>query len=158
VRTATVHAGATTYRIDVWVETTDTACAAHAYGGPVIAYLTAHPCRALTRLLATTAVNGKRVGFNQSSVSFTGSDPEVYTTAGDFRTLVTQEGTGSVNDLLREARRLPVGPTSVPSPDAFSALSQDADVTIVDAWYVDGPTPNNDPPLVKMAQDIYLQF
>jgi hypothetical protein len=160
VRTATVHAisGGKAYVIDIWAETTDLDCAAHAYGGPVIAYLTAHPCRGLTRLLATTMVNGKRVGFNQSSLAFAGGAPASYTTAGNFRSLVVKDGTGNVNDLLREGRRLPSGPTSVPSPDAFSALSQDASVTIVDAWYLDVPTPDNDPALVRMAQDIYLQY
>jgi hypothetical protein len=158
VRTVTVHAPSTTYAIKVWTETTDTNCAAHAYGDPVIEYLQAHPCRSVVRLLATTKVKGKRVGFAQSSLGFVGKNPQVYTTAGKFRTLVTRDGTGNISDLLREGRRLPAGPTSVPSPDAFTALTQDASVTIVDAWYLDAPTPDNDPPLVQMAKDIYLQF
>ncbi len=158
VHVATVHIGTTTYVISVWSQTTDVNCVAHAYGAPVIAYLTAHPCHGMTRLLATTAVNGKPVGFNQSSISFEGDAPAVYQDAGDFRTLVLQDGTGSLNDLLREGHRLPSGPTAVPSPDAFEALSQDAGVTIYDMWYLSGPTPNNDPALIKMAQDIYLQY
>lgn len=158
VRTATVHAGSASYVIKVWTETTDIDCAAHAYGKPVIDYLTAHPCHGVTRLLATTAVNGKPVGFAQSSLGFKGDAPQVYKTAGDFGVLVTQDGTGNINDLLREGRRLPSGPTAVPSPDAFSALGQDGSVTIVDAWYLNGPTPDNDPALVKMAHDIYLQY
>jgi hypothetical protein len=157
VRTATVHAGSATYLVKIWTETTNADCAAHAYGTPVISYLKAHPCSGVTRLLATTTVNGKAVGFAQSAIGFKGTAPDVYTTAGNFRVLVTQEGTGNVNDLLREGRRLPSGPTAVPSPDAFSALGQDAGVTIVDAWYLDQPTPDNDPPLLKMAHDIFLQ-
>ena len=158
MRTATVHSGATTYDIKVWAQATDADCAAHAYGTPVIDYLTAHPCSGVTRLLATTVVNGKGVGFAQSSLGFKGGAPQVYQTAGDFRALVTRDGTGNINDLLREGRRLPSGPTAVPSPDAFSALGQDAGVAIVDAWYLDGPTPDNDPALVGMAHDIFLQF
>ena len=158
VRTATVHAGTATYVIKVWAETTDTDCPGHAYGAPVITYLQAHPCSGVTRLLATTTVKGKAVGFAQSTIGFIGTAPQVYTTAGNFRTLVTQDGTGNINDLLREGRRLPSGPTSVPSPDAFSAVGQDAGVSIVDAWYLDEPTPDNDPALVKMAHDIFLQF
>ena len=158
VRTATVHADTATYVIKVWAETTDTDCPGHAYGAPVITYLQAHPCSSVTRLLATTTVKGKAVGFAQSTIGFSGTAPQVYTTAGNFRTLVTQDGTGNINDLLREGRRLPSGPTSVPSPDAFSAVGQDAGVTIVDAWYLDEPTPDNDPALVKMAHDIFLQF
>lgn len=157
VRTVGIHAGTKTYFVKVWAETTDTDCAGHAYGAPVISYLKAHTCNGVTRLLATTVVDGKDVGIAQSSLTFKGTAPQVYTAAGDFRTLVTQDGTGNINDLLREGRRLPSGPTAVPSPDAFSALAQDAGVTVVDAWYLDHPTPDNDPPLVAMAHDIFLQ-
>jgi len=80
-----------------------------------------------------------------------------YRTAGAFRSLVTRSGTGNLNDLLREGYRLPSGPTSVPFPNAFDAQSQDAGVTVVEAWYLDGHTPDNDPPLVHMAQDLFLQ-
>lgn len=158
VRTASVHAGPTTYLIKVWAETADTECSSHAYGAPVIAYLTAHPCNSLLRLLATTTVNGRAVGLAQSGIGFTGAGPDVYKTAGDFMKLVTENGTGNINDLLREGRRLPSGPTAVPSPNAFSALGQDAGVVIDEAWYLDGATPENDPPLVKMAHDIFLQY
>ncbi len=75
-----------------------------------------------------------------------------------FRALVTKDGTGNLDDLFRDGYRLPSGPQHVPSPDAFSALSQDAGVTVVDAWYLDRATPENDQPLVRMATDIYLQF
>jgi len=37
-------------------------------------------------------------------------------------------------------------------------LSQDQGVTIWDAWYLDGQTPTNDPALMKMTQDLLLQF
>lgn len=160
VRTATVHGvgSSAVYRIEVWVQTTESSCAAHAYGAPVIAYLTAHPCRGLSRLLATTTVNGKRVGFAQSSLAFLGTAPQDYDIAAKFRKLVTQDGTGNVSDLLREGRRLPSGPTAVPSPNAFSALGEDAGVVIVEAWYLDGPTPQNDPALVTMARDIFLSY
>jgi hypothetical protein len=157
IRVVDVNASERTYVVKVWAERSDTDCVAHAYGAPVISYLQAHPCAGLTRLLATTEVAGRPVAFAQSSIGFAGPAPEVYQTAGNFRTLVGLNGTGSVNDLLREGRRMPSGPTSVPSPDAFNAMSQDAGVTIVDAWYLDGATPENDPALVTMATDIYLQ-
>jgi hypothetical protein len=159
LRSATVHAASgRTYVIDVWAEAHVPTCADHAHGPPMIEYLTAHPCTGLTRLLATTKVDGKRVGFAQSSLGFIGVAPASYQTAGDFVKLIEQDGTGNINDLLREGYRLPSGPTSVPSPDAFSALAQDAGVVVVDAWYLDTATPTNDPALIKMAQDIYLQY
>ncbi|MFN2519199.1 MAG: hypothetical protein ABR604_09195, partial [Jatrophihabitantaceae bacterium] len=75
----TVRADTATYVIKIWVKTDDTNCAGHPYGVPVITYLNAHPCRSLSRLLATTVVNGKAVGFAQSIIGFLGRTPQVYT-------------------------------------------------------------------------------
>lgn len=158
LRTATVTAGGTVYAIDIWAQKSDTDCAAHAHGSPVVDYLQAHPCRGLTRQLATTTVNGKPVGFSTSALSFAGTAPSVYTTAGRFRTLVLASNTGSINDLLADGYRLPAGPTALPEHEAFAALSQDAGVTVYDAWYLSGSTPDNDPALEKMLQSIYLQY
>lgn len=146
------------YVIKVWAEKKDPTCADHAYGTPVVNYLQAHPCAGLHRLLGTTVVKGKAVGFAESRLGFVGAGDAVYKVAGDFVDLVTKEGTGNVDDLLRDGYRLPSGPTSVPSPDAFNAQGQDAGVIIDDIWYLDGPTPDNDPPLVQFARDIFLQF
>jgi hypothetical protein len=132
-------------------------CFDHAYGH-VQTFLTEHPCRGLTRLLATTTVNGRPVGFAQSSTSIPGTGTDIYGNAAHLRQLELADGTGSINDLLREGYRLPEGPTSVPSPDAFNCLGQDTGITVWDVWYLDGPTPANDPALVKMTEDLFLQF
>lgn len=151
--------GGQTYVIKVWAQVQNSDCAVHAYGAPVIRFLQKHPCQGLSRRLATTTVNGREAGFVQNSIGFTGNGAEaMYRAAGQFRSLVTRDGTGNLNDLLREGYRLPSGPSSVPSPDAFSALSQDNIVTVVEAWYLQGSTPSNDPALVTMAEDTYLQF
>jgi hypothetical protein len=158
LRTATVTAGSTVYAIDVWVQKSDTDCAGHSHGTPVVDYLRAHPCTGMIRQLATTTVVGRPVGFSAANLSFAGSAPAVYTTAGKFRTLVLADNTGSVNDLLSEGYRLPAGPSAVPADEAFAALSQDNGVTVYDAWYLTGSTPDNDPALEKMLQSIYLQY
>jgi hypothetical protein len=158
LQTKTVQAsGGTTYVVKIWADTTQTNCAAHAYGAPVISFLRRHPCFNMRQLLATTTVDGKAVGFAQRTIGFRGGNAS-YRTAGEFRDLVTRSGTGNLNDLMREGYRLPSGPSAVPFPNAFSALGQDNSVTIVEAWYLNGPTPDNDPHLVRMAQDIFLQF
>lgn len=159
IRTATATApDGTTFLVSIWAERTDPTCTNHAHGKPVVSYLTAHPCGGLHRLLATTTVDGHAVGLAISDLGFKGTDPQVYAVAGNFVTLVKKNGTGNIDDLMRSGARLPAGPTSVPSPDATSALGQDAGVEIVDAWYLDGPTASNDPKLVAMAQSLFLQL
>jgi hypothetical protein len=156
LRTITVPAqGGTTYVVKLWAETEVHDCAAHAYG-PIVRFLRTHPCSGMRQVLATTTVDGRPVAFAQRSIGFRGG-VRSYRVAGRFRELVTQNGTGNLNDLLREGYRLPSGPSSVPFPNAFSALAQDNSVTVVEAWYLDGHTPDNDPPLVRMAQDIFLR-
>ncbi|HLY33298.1 MAG TPA: hypothetical protein VKQ07_02080 [Jatrophihabitantaceae bacterium] len=158
LRTATVSSNGHNYVLEIWAEVKDVTCADHAYG-QVATFLTTHPCRGMTRQLATTSVNGKAVGFAVSAVDVPGSDAQhLYDNAAAFSKLVEADGTGNVNDLMREGWRLPSGPASVPSPDAFKTLSQDTGVNIYDIWYLAGPTPTNDPALVQMAQDIYLQY
>jgi hypothetical protein len=158
LRTKTVTASdGTVYAIAVWAEQQSEDCAAHAYG-QVAQYLATHPCSGIHQLLATTAINGRAVGFAQNSVGFKGAMNTSYRAAGDFTTLISQNGTGNMNDLLREGYRLPAGPDQVPSPDAFKALGQDAGVVVVDAWYLEGSTRDNAPLLVKMAEDIFLQI
>ena len=159
VRTATVHAAdGTTYEVLIWWDVQNDTCFDHAYGQPMITFLTTHPCSGLRRILATTTVGGRPVGFAMSATGFPGTPGNLYGEAGRFARLEQADGTGSLNDLLREGYRLPSGPTSIPSGEAFNVLGQDTGVTVWDAWYLDGPTPTNDPALIQMTQDLFLQF
>ena len=157
IRTATVVAGSHTYRISVWAEVRTPTCADHAYGA-VATYLATHPCLGLQRLLAGTSVGGRPVGFNLASLGIPSTSADPYANAVAFRQLVEQDGTGNLTDLLRDGYRLPRGPAAVPSPDAFRALGQDSGVAVFDLWYLDRPTPENDPALLTLAQDVFLQF
>jgi hypothetical protein len=158
LRTVTVHSSHGDYVIEIWAEVKTATCADHAYGARVIDFLTAHACTGLDRVLATTTVEGRSVGFAESSLGFSGTYPEVYRVASKFEDVVRRDGTGNLADLFREGYRLPTGPTSVPSPDAFNVLGQDAGVSVFDVWYLDGPTRRNERPLVRMTRDIFLQF
>jgi len=107
LRTATVTApDGTTFLVSIWAERSDPTCADHAHGKPVVAYLTAHKCGGLHRLLATTTVAGRAVGLAISDLGFLGTDPAVYKTAGAFVTLVKKNGTGNIDDLMRSGSRL----------------------------------------------------
>jgi hypothetical protein len=158
LKVATVQGAHDTYRLKVWAQVNSRTCDDHAYGQPVISYLTTHPCSGLTRRLVTTTVGGRDVGIATSSLGFAGPDPGVYTIAGNFQTLVSKDGTGNLDDLFRDGYRLPSGPARVPSPDAFRALGQDAGVVVADAWYLTGTTPDNDPALLTMLEETFLQY
>jgi hypothetical protein len=159
LKRAVVHAiDGKTYVVKIWVDVKNDTCFDHAYGTPIVTFLTKHPCTGLERYLGTTAVNGRPVGFAESATAFPGTAQDPYKWSGEFAKLEEQDGTGSINDLLREGYRLPSGPSSVPSPDAFNVIGQDQGVTVWDVWYLDGPTPYNDPALIKMTEDIFLQY
>lgn len=157
-RTVTVntHEG-DVYLVKIWWDVHNRTCFDHAYGS-IVSFLTTHPCGGLERILATTTVNGRPVAFAESLTGFPGSPHNLYGDAGRFIQLEQADGTGSLNDLLREGYRLPSGPTSVPAGEAFNVLGQDQGVTVWDVWYLDGSTPTNDPALIKMTQDLFLQF
>jgi hypothetical protein len=159
LKRAVVHAlDGTTYVVKIWTDVRNDTCFDHAYGKPIVTFLTQHPCTGLERFLGTTTVHGRPVGFNESATAFHGTAQDPYVWAGRFAQLEKQDGTGSLNDLLREGYRLPSGPAYVPSPDAFNVIGQDEGVTVWDVWYLDGPTPANDKALIKMTEDIFLQF
>jgi hypothetical protein len=159
LKRAVVHAlHGRTYVVKIWADVRNDTCFDHAYGKAITTFLTQHPCTGLERYLGTTTVNGRPVGFNESATAFRGTAADPYKWAGRFAELENQDGTGSINDLLREGYRLPSGPSYVPSPDAFNVIGQDAGVTVWDVWYLDGSTPYNDKALITMTEDIFLQF
>ena len=140
----------TTYQVSIWAEEIDKNCRAHAHGGAVVTFLAKHPCTSMIRRLGTTTVDGKAVGFSLTTIRFPSAK-----TATAFRVLVTKDGTGNLDDLLSDGKRLPAGPRSLPSPDGFSSVSHDAGVLVVDCWYLTGSTPENDPPLTVLANDFF---
>lgn len=159
LRTSVVRASdGTRYVIKIWWDVKDDSCFDHAYGQPIITFLTNHPCTGLERYLGTTTVDGRPVGFAESVTGFPGTARNPYRTASRFAELERADGTGSLNDLLLEGYRLPSGPTSVPSGEAFNVIGQDAGVTVWDVWYLDGATPTNAQPLIKMTNDVFLRF
>lgn len=159
LRTVTVHAASgTNYVVKIWSDVKDRSCFDHAYGKPMVVFLIKHPCLGLERYLGTTTVNGNPVGFAVSVTGFHGTANDPYADSNAFTQLENADGTGSISDLLREGYRLPAGPPSVPSSEAFRVIGQDNGVTVWDMWYLADTTPPNDPALMQMAEDIFLQF
>lgn len=158
LRTVTAHSAHGDYVIEIWAEIKTSSCADHADAQAVIDFLSTNPCTGLDRVLATTTVAGRPVGFAESSLAFSGKFPDVYRVATRFQSLIRRHGTSSLIDLFREGYRLPIGPTAVPNRRVSAVLVQDAGVCLFDVWYLDGPTRRHDRALNHMAQDVFLQF
>jgi hypothetical protein len=150
----------TEYSVRILAEDHITDCAAHAYGAKLLTFLRAHPCASATRRLVTLSLDGTKVAMSIIAVSFppapesSPGGPSTY--AGKFATLEEADGTGSMNDLLREGRRVPGLPAELPSGEVFTVLSQDLQVAIFDSWYVDSATPSDSRPLKDLATDLFL--
>ena len=78
--------------------------------------------------------------------------------AGDFQHLVGQDGTGDIADLLREGARFPGGPQAMPYPNTFTAHGTDRAATLMQAWYLDGPSTEADAALTAFANNYYGQY
>ncbi|WP_375497582.1 hypothetical protein [uncultured Jatrophihabitans sp.] len=156
-RRLTVTGSTTTvrYNVTVWDSDDIADCSTHAYGTAMIRFLGAHPCRSAHRVLATLPLNGRTVALSAITTSFPGTPADPYGTTEMFIKLEQADGTGAVNDLLREGGTLP-GANAIPSDEAFSVVSQDAGVTVFDAWYLTGRTMDQAPALVKLEQDLFL--
>jgi hypothetical protein len=152
-----VHAAGHTLKI--WAVTKHQSCWRHAYGD-VRNFVSTQECgNSLGRMLITTRVNGRGVGLARYTCAFGGATAQqMYTRAGEFRHLVSQNGTGMFYSLFHDGYGLPAGPQAVPGSNAFRALSQDSGVWIFQAWYLHGATPNNAPALERLEKNLFLQF
>jgi hypothetical protein len=157
-RTITVT-GTTTqtrYVAHVYASDTITDCAAHAYGAKMIAFLRAHRCQPAHRVLATVDIAGRTAVVSMISTSFTGTGADPYSGVARFRQLEEADGTGSINDLLREGHHIAGVASRIPAHEAFLVVGQDQGVTVFDAWWTNGATPDQAPALLKLEQDLFL--
>jgi hypothetical protein len=143
--------------MSLWAHDVINDCGAHSHGQPIISYFTAHPCRSATRRLWTTPLGGRTLALSIISVSAevtkVNENPD-FSAAQTLVDLENADGTGSVNDLLREGKRIPGGGTSIPANEVFSVSSQDGLVVIVDAWYLSGTTNPKDAAIAGVVDDL----
>lgn len=154
--TGTGSAGGS-YKMSLWAHDVVTDCGAHSHGQPIISYFAAHPCRSATRRLWTTPLNGRTLALSIISVSAevtkVNENPD-FSAAQTLVDLENADGTGSVNDLLREGKRIAGGGTSIPANEVFSVSSQDGLVVIIDAWYLSGATNSKDATIGGVVDDL----
>jgi hypothetical protein len=160
IKTVTVHSNHHKYVLKVWAKSSSKHCLAHAYGTKIRHFLSTHHCTSVVRYLVTTKVNGHGVGFAESVASFSAkTEGKAFRVTGEFRKLISEDGTGNFYSLFHDGDHVPSGPQTVPDPDAFKALAEDVVVTSVDAWYLhQHTTSNNATPLIQMIKNIYLQW
>lgn len=158
--TVTGSTTGTAYQVDIWAVDRITDCAAHAYGSALVAFLRAHPCHSATRRLLTLDLDGREVALSSVAVTLppygSGTSGDVYRYAGEFVRLENANGTGSMDDLLREGVRVPGVQSAIPADEAFLVQGEDLGVAVFDAWYVHGPTPSQAVELVRLERDLTL--
>jgi hypothetical protein len=119
-------------------------CAGHAYGDTA-AFFAATDCTGLSRALYSAEVGGKPVVVAIRRVRM----PDA-ASARDLRALTDRNGSGNVNDLLREGVRYTGSPSALSGAEYASAVSGTT-VTIVETAWVDQGAKGSSDDIDKLA-------
>jgi hypothetical protein len=107
----------------------DDDCSQHAYG-TTQEFFRDNPCDRLTRSAFTTTVGERTIYVSVSVVEFGDAGP-----AGELQTLTQEDGTGNVNDLVREQVVDAGGLTTLSARGGYASEVQGNRITIVEADY-----------------------
>jgi hypothetical protein len=132
---------------DGWVQQavdSQTDCGAHAYG-QVQGFFATTPCISVQRVLATTNQGGRPVVIATYLVVFRTADQ-----AAQFNTLVAADGTGNINDLLREGKTFAGAPGRLPVA-SFASRQVTNHVRVAEAAFIEGKSDGNDSTLKAIA-------
>ena len=136
------------YGYAVQASDTITDCAAHARGRTKAAF-EAQNCVNAKRSLATGQLDGRRVLFVVSRVEMPSAEAAV-----SVRQVLDGNGTGNINDLLREGRTFPGGPARMPS-SGYASTQTGKVLVVAEAGYIDGgPSSDNDSGLRTAAAEV----
>jgi hypothetical protein len=115
------------------VKVTDviTDCASHAHGQVKSSFDTQN-CVKATRSLATGRVNGRPVLFVESRIQMASAEA-----AASIKQVLDGNGTGNLNDLLREGKTFPGAPGTMPA-SGYVSVQTGTVVWVVEAGFVDG--------------------
>jgi hypothetical protein len=131
-----------------WVRRADddqSNCTAHSYGQVQI-FFARTPCSSVHRSLLSTERNGRSIVVATSTVTFSSAAQ-----ATSYLRLVTSDGTGNINDLLREGTRYPGSPSKLPGT-AFASRQDGSRVLVAEAGFVQGRSDYRDPTLQATAR------
>lgn len=128
------------------VKVTDviTDCAEHSRGKAKSSFK-AENCLRATRLLATGVVGGRPVLYVVSRIEMATSDA-----AASVKQVLDGNGTGNLNDLLREGKTYPGAPYEMPI-SGYASVQNGTMVTVAEAGFVDDGRSSSDDPALRSA-------
>ncbi len=131
---------------DFAVKVTDviTDCAGHSRGKAKTSFMAAN-CLKATRLLATGEVGGRPVLYVVSRIEMATSDA-----AASVKQVLDGNGTGNLNDLLREGKTYPGAPHEMPI-SGYASVQNGPMVTVAEAGFVDDGRSSSDDPALRSA-------
>lgn len=139
-------AAPTGYAVKVTDVITD--CADHSRGKAKASFK-AENCLRATRLLATGEVGGRPVLYVVSRIEMATSDA-----AASVKQVLDGNGTGNLNDLLRDGKTYPGAPHEMPI-SGYASVQNGTMVTVAEAGFVDdGRSSSDDPALRSSAAQV----
>ena len=128
------------------VQVTDsiTDCAGHSRGKAQVSFK-AKNCVRATRLLATGEVGGRPVLFVVSRIQMTTGEA-----AASVKQVLDGNGTGNLNDLLRDGMTYPGAPAKMPI-SGYASLQTGTVVTVAEAGFIDNGRSSNTDPALRAA-------
>lgn len=139
-------AAPTGYALKVTDVITD--CADHSRGKTKASFK-AENCLRATRLLATGEVGGRPVLYVVSRIEMATSDA-----AASVKQVLDGDGTGNLDDLLREGKTYPGAPYEMPI-SGYASVQNGTTVTVAEAGFVDdGRSSSDDPALRSSAAQV----
>lgn len=140
----------------VWTSDEIHDCAKHAHGARMIAFLKKHTCGPTGRVLATVFARHDAINVSSIETSFSGTPRNPFGAQLQFTNLVKSPSGGNIDDLLREGHRMP-GPHGRMSAHAvLGVFTIGQNINVIDTWYRNKPTPNNDYNLRLVEADLKL--
>jgi hypothetical protein len=128
------------------VQVTDviTDCANHSYGRTKRSFK-ARNCVTATRSLATGQVNGRQTLFVMSRIEMASVGA-----AASIKKILDSDGTGNLNDLLREGKSFAGAPGKMPS-SGYASVQTGKVIVVTEAGFADGGPSSNTTPALRTA-------
>jgi hypothetical protein len=121
-----------------------TDCASHSHGQTKRFFETQN-CVKATRSLTTGRVNGRPVLFVVSRIQMPSAEA-----AASIKQVLDANGTGNLNDLLREGKTYPGAPDAMPD-SGYASVQSGAVLLVAEAGFTDGGLSSNTNPALRAA-------